>query len=276
MAIHLQLTFMFPAPVFKKERAAMLGLKKSSLGCCLVGLGMMLVDVSWGAKPADERDSPTPRVVKTIPAIGATQVDPALTEIRITFERDMQKGMSWTGGKPHFPNADPKKKARWIDTRTCVLPVQLASGSYYRLGINSTSFQNFKSEAGVAADPLSIYFTTQGAAKELVDRVGVPKIVAMIPASGAEDVDPSITEIKVTFDRPMGTGMSWTGGGEKFPDIPEGQIASWSKDGLTCTLPVKLITQHEYQIGINSPSHQNFASSWGVPLEPVRYVFKTK
>lgn len=247
---------------------------RESLVCLLVGFGMMWASNSWGAKPADEKK--TPQVVKTEPAIGATEVDPALSEIRVTFDRDMQAGMSWTGGKPEFPMADSKKKARWIDKRTCVLPVRLVSERYYRLGINSKSFQNFKSEAGVAADPVSIYFTTQGAAKELVDRVQGPKIVAMIPANGSKDVDPSLTEIKVTFDRPMGTGMSWTGGGEKFPEIPQGREASWSKDGLTCTLPVNLVADHEYEIGINSPSHQNFTSTWGVPVEPVRYLFKTK
>jgi hypothetical protein len=259
-----------------EEVVVMLALNRSSLVCGVVGLGLCWNAHSWGAKPADGKKSSPPQVVKTDPEMGATEVDPALSEIRVTFDRDMQEGMSWTGGKPDFPNTDPKKKAHWIDKRTCVLPVQLNGKSYYRLGINSKSYQNFRSEEGIVAAPVSIYFTTQGATKELVDRVQVPKIVAMSPANGAADVDPSVTEIKVTFDRPMGKGMSWTGGGEKFPDVLVGQNAFWSKDGLTCTLPVKLIAHHEYEIGINSPSHQNFASAWGVPVEPVRYAFKTK
>jgi hypothetical protein len=84
-----------------------------------------------------------------------------------------------------------------------------------------------------------------------------------------------MTELKVTFDVPMGGGMSWTGGGEQFPKLPEGKQASWSADELTCTLPVKLEPGHDYQLGLNSPRFKNFQSKAGVPLEPVVYKFHT-
>jgi hypothetical protein len=40
-----------------------------------------------------------------------------------------------------------------------------------------------------------------------------PRIVASSPRSGDTDVNPALTEITVTFDRDMGGGFSWTGGG---------------------------------------------------------------
>ena len=73
---------------------------------------------------------------------------------------------------------------------------------------------------------------------------------------------------------PMGEAFSWTGGGEHFPEVP--QRPSWSKDGRTCTLPVKLKPGHKYHLGLNSLSHNNFQSKWGVPLKPVEYHFETK
>ena len=82
-------------------------------------------------------------------------------------------------------------------------------------------------------------------------------------------------QIKVTFDRPMGKGFSWTGGGEEFPTIPEGQKPRWSADGKTATLPVTLKPGASYRLGLNSPSFKNFASADGVPLEPVVYKFHT-
>jgi len=41
-------------------------------------------------------------------------------------------------------------------------------------------------------------------------------------------------------------------------------------------LPVTLEPGHEYRLGFNSPSHINFQTEWGVPLEPVVYKFSTR
>ena len=51
-----------------------------------------------------------PQIVQTVPAIGATDVDPTLSEITVTFDRDMGKGMSWTGGPPLFPPTDKTRE----------------------------------------------------------------------------------------------------------------------------------------------------------------------
>lgn len=74
----------------------------------------------------------------------------------------------------------------------------------------------------------------------------------------------------------MGDGFSWTGGGPEFPTITEGKRPSWSEDHKTCILPVSLQPGSNYRLGLNSPSHKNFQSGGGVPLDPVVYTFSTK
>lgn len=238
------------------------------------------VPMALAEKPAEgdaEQAAKTawPRVVKSSPEKGATDVDPALGEIWITFDRDMQKGMSWTGGPPLFPPVDKNREVRWNGARTCVLPVKFEAGSYYRVGINSSNHQNFRGAKGAAAESSAIYFATRGASEDIKARVQVPVITAIEPKNGAGDVDPATTELRVTFDVPMGEGMSWTGGGERFPKLADGKTAQWSADGLTCTLSVVLQPDHDYELGINSVRHNNFQSKWGVPLEAVAYKFHT-
>lgn len=226
------------------------------------------------AANADEQGPP--KIVATSPAVGQTDVDPGVTEITVTFDRDMGKGFSWTGGGPEFPTGPDGKKPRWRDLRTCVLPVTLEAGHYYRVGINSTSYQNFKSANGVPAQPSAIYFTTQGASPALQRMASTPQIVGLNPMNGAMDVDPKLTEIRVTFNVAMGGGFSWTGGGSDFPKAPEGKDPYWTDDHKTCVLPVALEPGKTYRFGLNSPSFKNFQSSGGVPLDPVRITFTTR
>jgi beta-lactamase regulating signal transducer with metallopeptidase domain len=225
---------------------------------------------------AAEPQGSVPQIVATSPAVGATDVDASTSEITVTFDRDMAEGFSWTGGGPDYPPIPEGARPSWRDRRTCVLPVKLEPGKYYRVGINSTSFQNFRSAEGVAAQPGAIYFTTRGAGAEQTAKVRAPRIVKMEPANGATDVDPARKALRVTFDMPMGDGFSWTGGGPNFPEIPEGKRPKWTTDHRTCILPVTLKPGWEYRVGLNSPSHKNFTSAGGVPLEPVVYTFKTK
>jgi beta-lactamase regulating signal transducer with metallopeptidase domain len=232
-----------------------------------------------GQKPVENaaaRPSRSPRIIEASPKLGETGVSADLKEIRVTFDRDMGKGMSWTGGPPFFPPVDRNRKARWINARTCVLPVKLEKGSYYRVGINSDSFRNFRTTRGITVPPSALYFATEGASEEVRGRLRVPNIVALKPANAAADVDPATTELRVTFDVPMGKGMSWTGSGPNFPKSPSDSQAEWSSDGKTCVLPVSLEPGHSYRLGFNSRSFINFQSESGVPLEPVIYQFRTR
>ena len=217
-----------------------------------------------------------PRVIATIPSAGETEVDPDLKYIEVTFNQDMAGGYSFTGGGPNYPTIPEGKGPVWKDKRTCVLPVELEKAHYYRVGFNSDSFQNFRSAAGLPAIPSALYFVTKGASEDLKNQIRVPKLVSITPENGANDVDPAISELRVTFDMPMGKGFSWTGSGPRFPEIPKGEKPSWSEDRKTCVLPVKLKPDWNYLLGLNSVSFKNFQSKWGVPLEPIVYQFSTR
>jgi RNA polymerase sigma-70 factor (ECF subfamily) len=236
--------------------------------------GVALIAQSGGLSSARAGQG-APQIVSTSPARGASDVDPALKEITITFDQDMGGGMSWTGGGPEFPSIPEGKQAQWRDKRTCVLPVKLQGGHHYRVGINSVSFRNFRSEAGVPALTSAIWFTTSGTPDTTKPESKVPKVVSATPAMGAQAVSPDLKELRVTFDVPMGGGCSWTGGGPEFPTIPEGKKPFWTEDHKTCVLPVELKPSSQYRLGLNSQSFKNFKSAEGVPLMPVVYTFKT-
>ncbi len=225
---------------------------------------------------AEPKAGRTPRIVETFPAAGASEVDPASRAILVRFDRDMAGGFSWTGAGEYHPTLAEGARPRWIDKRTCEYPVRLEPGRFYRIGINSTSHRNFRSAEGTPARPSAIWFTTKGADAQTLTLLERPRVLEMTPANGAQDVDPATSELRVTFNVPMGGGFSWTGGGENYPEIPDGGRPRWSEDRKTCTLPVRLKPDWSYRLGLNSPSHQNFSSQGGLPLEPVITTFRTR
>jgi len=101
-----------------------------------------------------------------------------------------------------------------------------------------------------------------------------PRAKRTNPAAFANDVDPSLDKITVTFDRPMmDKSWSWTGGGETFPKI---QTPSYDAARTTCTLPVKLQPGKVYWVGVNSPSHRNFKAADGTTAARYVILFATK
>ena len=123
-----------------------------------------LVILAGIAKPADDLTlkSAKPVVIKTIPQAGAEDVDPKLTEIKVTFSKDMtDDSWSWsqdseatfpkTTGNPHYEK----------DKRTCVLPVKLEAGKTYAIWINTAKFENFTDTDGRSAVPYLLVFQTK-------------------------------------------------------------------------------------------------------------------
>ena len=107
-------------------------------------------------------ESVPPVVVKTVPEAGAGDVDPKLTEIRVTFGKDMQDA-SWSWAmhsKESFPKADGDPKFL-ADKRTCVLPVKLESGKTYAIWVNSDKSAKFKDTGGRPAVPYLLVFKTK-------------------------------------------------------------------------------------------------------------------
>jgi len=100
-----------------------------------------------------------PKVVKTVPDNGATNVDPSLRQMSVTFDQDMkQSSFSWVGGGTTCPKV--RGRPRWINARTCVLGVTLEPNHRYWMSINSSRFTGFQNKRGVPAAPHPISFTT--------------------------------------------------------------------------------------------------------------------
>jgi RNA polymerase sigma-70 factor (ECF subfamily) len=131
------------------------------IAVALVGL---VIGLYVTAALADEvtLESVPPVVVKTVPEAGAGEVDPKLTEIKVTFSKDMQDGTwSWaTLSEESFPKLNGKPKYL-ADKRTCVLPVKLEPGKTYAIWVNSEKFKNFKDVDGRSAVPYLLVFKTK-------------------------------------------------------------------------------------------------------------------
>jgi hypothetical protein len=107
--------------------------------------------------------SAPPVVVKTIPEAGSEGVDPATSEIRVTFSKLMTGG-GWSWNKvtdATFPKltGEPRYEK---DRRTCVLPVKLEPGQTYGVWVNSPAAQNFRDAGGRSAVPYLLVFSTRG------------------------------------------------------------------------------------------------------------------
>jgi hypothetical protein len=104
-----------------------------------------------------------------------------------------------------------------------------------------------------------------------------PKIVNLIPPNGARDVDPSLKEIVVTFDRPM-RDQCWSvvtlGSQDEFPK-GAGPV-HYDAARKVFTMPVALEPDKEYRFGLNSGRFNAFQSEEGVRLTPVEVRFKTR
>ena len=124
----------------------------------------LLVGLIGAAVQADDvtLESVPPVVVKTVPEAGASEVDPKLTEIKVTFSKNMQDGTwSWAMvSKESFPKMDGKSKYL-ADKRTCVLPVKLEPGKTYAIWVNAAKFENFKDPDGRPAVPYLLVFKTK-------------------------------------------------------------------------------------------------------------------
>ena len=107
-------------------------------------------------------ESVPPVVVKTVPEAGSGEVDPKLTEIKVTFSKDMQDASwSWvTLSKESFPKMDGKPKYL-ADKRTCVLPVKLEPGKTYAIWVNTEKLVNFKDPDSRSAVPYLLVFRTK-------------------------------------------------------------------------------------------------------------------
>ena len=109
-----------------------------------------------------QTDSKAPNVIDTFPVTGSTEVDPAITEISVTFDEPMTDGnWSWAyTNKDSFPEMSGQPYYMPGLTKN-VLPVKLEPSKEYEIWINSEKFKNFKDQAGNPAIPFRFVFKTK-------------------------------------------------------------------------------------------------------------------
>ena len=106
-------------------------------------------------------ESAPPVVVRTVPMAGGAGVDPALTEIRVTYSKPMQDGSwSWSiWNEGNYP--ETIGKPRYLpDGCTCVLPVNLKPDKFYAIWLNNDKSKNFTDTNGKPAVPYLLTFRT--------------------------------------------------------------------------------------------------------------------
>lgn len=134
---------------------------KQGFGIAIV-LGMLVVATGIAEQQSPTIENMPPVVVNTVPQSGDAEVDPGLTEIRVTYSKDM-KDQSWswsTMSEDSFPEIVGKPKYL-DDKRTCVLAVKLEPGKTYGIWLNSSNFGNFKDADGRSAVPYLLIFKTR-------------------------------------------------------------------------------------------------------------------
>ena len=104
-----------------------------------------------------------PSVVSTVPQCGNDDVDPSLSEISVTFSKDMKTtGHCWSWcyvREDTFPVLTGESEFL-DDNRTCVLHVALEPETTYAIWVNVDSFQSFQDPAGHPAVPYLLTFET--------------------------------------------------------------------------------------------------------------------
>jgi serine/threonine protein kinase/tetratricopeptide (TPR) repeat protein len=103
-----------------------------------------------------------------------------------------------------------------------------------------------------------------------------PVVVETSPVSGAQDVVPGETEIRVRFSRPMSDGSwswstAWEDSAPEFVGTPH-----YLDDHRTCVVKVRLEAGKAYGWWLNSEKFKNFRDQAGQPAVPYLFTFQTK
>ena len=114
-------------------------------------------------------------------------------------------------------------------------------------------------------------------AQEVTLAAATPVVVKTVPESGADGVDASTTELKVTFSKKMmSQTWSWAMVSQNsFPKVPAGHAPRYEADGKTAVLPVTLEKGKTYAIWINTRELGNFKDTDGRSAVPYLLIFQT-
>jgi hypothetical protein len=135
---------------------------KTLAACAGVVLITGVIVSSQLAPLAGVEEAP-PVVIKTFPEAGKINIDPAVSEVRVTFSKKMMdQSWSWSTATDigeALPITDKPKYS--ADGRTCTAAVKLEPGKTYATWLNSANFGNFKDADGRSAVPYLLVFKTK-------------------------------------------------------------------------------------------------------------------
>ena len=220
---------------------------------------------------------PAPKVAKTIPVNGATDVDPKLTEIVVVFDIPVKMN-SWSlvfPGEGKFPEMTGDTPISFRDNKTCVIKVKLGPDTAYGLGLNSKKRQGFKSaEDGTPAVPFELRFKT-GSGKAPAAPDG-PRVVKTDPPAGATGLEPGTFDLTIVFSEPMKKGEASIMSPPEGPRLKLIGKPRW-QDARTFVVPIMLPPATTYRLGINSGKTKRFVSAGdGTPAVPHELTFSTQ
>jgi hypothetical protein len=103
-----------------------------------------------------------------------------------------------------------------------------------------------------------------------------PVVVETFPVSGASDVPPGETEIRVRFSKPMTDGSwSWSSAWENSEPESVG-TPHYLDDHRTCVAKFRLEPGRTYAWWLNSGQFKNFKDRAGQPAVPYLLIFQTQ
>lgn len=217
----------------------------------------------------------TPKVLDTVPAANANDVDPHLSQIVVTFDMAV-KTDSWSVvqvGEVAFPELVGDEPISFRDNKTCVIKVKLQPETAYGIALNSRTRKGFKSAADeTPAEPCQLLFRT---GRDKPAEPEGPRVVKTDPPDGAADLEAGTFDLTVVFSEPMKQGPASI---TTPPDGPHLKIIgkpAW-KDARTFVVPVILPPATRYRVGINMGENKRFASAGdGTPAVPREFTFGT-
>jgi hypothetical protein len=102
-----------------------------------------------------------------------------------------------------------------------------------------------------------------------------PRVTAIVQFNnGAQDVDPSITQLTINFDKPLNPrGYSFLRGQSGMEHYPIEKVIGYNETGTAITLQLKLKPDWEYEFVLTD---LDFRSKDGHSLKPYTVKFKTR
>ena len=198
----------------------------------------------------------------------AENQDAALAEFNIHPEREINV-LLVKGGD------DSNGALKWSDDRGWICTIGLQSAC--SLGF-VTYMQQVVASAPIERQHQQPVSETAGSAtgSNLILAEQPPVVVETFPVSGARDVEPGETEIRVRFSKEMADGSwSWSTAWENSTPDFIGQ-PHYEADGRTCVVKVKLEPGRTYAFWLNSEKFHNFQDRAGQPEVPYLLIFQTK